>query len=331
MPSLRTTALLAAVAVATLALPLRAADADRFLHDDTDAVFSFNVRQFLDSPLVKKFNLDKMLAGDAAAQNVLKELGLDPLKDVRRITAAMGKGDASEVIVIEGDFDPAKLQAKAAEVAEKKKDNVKVHQTPAGAIYELSKLDELVKVPDQAQAAGVSLKDKPGFAVIPDKNHILITSSKAAAAGLLDRAAGKTQAALKNKELAGLMAKMDPTQTLAVVITGPATQTEKVRNVTGGVTFTDNLKVDLAIATPDTGSAKEIEDAIKEQLDTIKALAGAVVQQNQNLAPVVDILTGIKHAAQDKAVTIKTDIKGDVLEKLVQGVIKAAQQQNQQP
>jgi hypothetical protein len=85
------------------------------------------------------------------------------------------------------------------------------------------------------------------------------------------------------------------------------------------------------MATPDAGSAREIEEAIKEQMDTIKALAGAVTQQNQNLAPLMDILTGIKHGTQDKDVTVKTEIRGDVLEKLVQGLIKAAQQQNQQP
>ena len=334
MPSLRKTAWLVALAVGTVALPARparAADADRFLHDDTDAVISFNVRQFLDSPLVKKFGLDKMLAGDASAQKMLKDLGMDPLKDVRRIVSAMGKGDDNNVIIIEGDFDPAKLRAKAAEMAREKKDNVKVHETPGGNIYELSKIDDIVKLPDQAEAAGVSLKNKAAFAVIPDKSHILVTGSRAAAAGLLDRATGKTQGALKNRELTALMGKMDPTQTIAMVMTGAATQTEKIRNITGGVTFTDNVKLDMAMATPDAGSAREIEEAIKEQMDTIKALAGAVTQQNQNLAPLMDILTGIKHGTQDKDVTVKTEIRGDVLEKLVQGLIKAAQQQNQQP
>ena len=86
---------LTALAVALLALPARAADAEKYLPEDARAVISFNVRQFLDSPLIKKANLEKALASDEEAQKVLKDIGLDPLKDVDRLVIA-GAGKAEK-------------------------------------------------------------------------------------------------------------------------------------------------------------------------------------------------------------------------------------------
>src|SRR5215470_9034222 len=108
--------LAAALAVALTALPARAADAVKYLPDDTQAVVSFNVRQFLDSALVKKANLDKALERDAGAQNVLKDLGLKPLKDVERVLFARGASDEASAVIFQGTFDPAKLHAKAEAV-----------------------------------------------------------------------------------------------------------------------------------------------------------------------------------------------------------------------
>src|SRR5262245_31717976 len=58
---------------------------EKYLPDDADGVVTINVRALLDSELVKKVGLDKMLADNEEAQKSLKALGLDPLKDIERV------------------------------------------------------------------------------------------------------------------------------------------------------------------------------------------------------------------------------------------------------
>src|SRR5689334_9930370 len=94
MLSFRTRALTALALCLALTLPAIAADPartaapaggfEKSLPDAAEFVVSVNVPQFLDSELVKKVGLDKMLAGEGA-QKALKPLGLDPVKDIDRL------------------------------------------------------------------------------------------------------------------------------------------------------------------------------------------------------------------------------------------------------
>jgi hypothetical protein len=316
--------LAAALAVALTALPARAADAVKYLPDDTQAVVSLNVRQFLDSPLVKKANLDKALERDVEAQKVLKDLGLNPLKDVERVLFARGPSEEDSAIIFQGTFDPAKLHAKAEAALKEKKDYLKIHKGDNGTFYEVVKLDELIPVPPQAQGAGVNFKGKSVFVAIADKNDIVVSGSKAVAGEALDRAAGKKEGKLKSKDLAALVAKINPQQTLAVAVPGSVTQTEKIKSITGGLTVASDVQIDLAVAAADADAAKEIDDTIKEQLGMAQGIVGAIAAGNKALAPVADILDAIKPEAKDKAVLIKGTVKGATLEKLFKGLAEMA-------
>src|SRR4051794_6457376 len=82
------TAAALAVALAVCAAPARAADLDPYVPGDTTALLVINARQALDSPVVKKYALDKVQAAlkqSAEAQRLLTAAGVDPLKDVDRI------------------------------------------------------------------------------------------------------------------------------------------------------------------------------------------------------------------------------------------------------
>src|SRR5690348_15351621 len=101
--------------IAVVAAPVHAAELDKFLPDDTQVVASINVRQILDSGLAKKYEIakefEKALGQNEEATKVLKGLGLDPLKDITRITIAhTGKQDDKQVLAcIHGSFDLAKI------------------------------------------------------------------------------------------------------------------------------------------------------------------------------------------------------------------------------
>ena len=96
-----------------------AAEPDRLLPAETDVVMSMNVRQLVDSDIVKQYALGmlKQALDGNDAQKLLKELGLDPLKDIERIVVgASGKDetDLRTLLVVRGKFNPEQLY-KAAE------------------------------------------------------------------------------------------------------------------------------------------------------------------------------------------------------------------------
>ncbi len=187
MLSLRKLALSALVLSLLSALPALAAPApiegpagsfEKYLPDGADGVVNINVRQLLESGLVKKIGLDKLLANEDA-DKTLKTLGLDPLKDIERVIIANDKekGDDSYIIV-QGKFDLNKLRLAADLMAKEKKDVLKIHKMEHGKIYEVTKLEDLVKLPRQAAGAEDFLKDKSVFAVIADKGNIVLVGSK---------------------------------------------------------------------------------------------------------------------------------------------------------
>jgi hypothetical protein len=325
--------ILAAVALSlAVALPAVAADPkapaapgfEKYLPDGADSVITINVRQLLDSELVKKAGLDKTLAGEDA-QKSFKELGLDPLKDIERVVIASDKDKSDEpYFIIQGKFDPAKLSAAIEATGKEKKDHLKVHKTEYGKVYEVANLDEVIKLPPQAAGAGVNLKGRSAFAVIPDKGHVVLTGSKESAETVLAKGAGKKTTKLTNKELPALLAKINLKQSVAVALPSPD---DKVKSITGGITVTSDVKTRLTVAAADADAAKQVDTMIGEQLKMVQDIAGLVVLQQKELAPIVDILNDIKHEAKDSNVGISSDIKGETLQKLVKAVAELAAKQ----
>jgi len=332
MLSIRSRILAALALTLALALPAFAAPApldgpagnyEKYLPDAADGVINVNVRQFLDSELIKKAGLDKLLTGDES-QNTLKALGLDPLKDIDRVIISNDKASNDGYFIVQGKFDPEKLAAAAELAAKDKKEVLKIHKSEYGKVYEITKLDELVKVPPQAAGAGVNLKDKSFFGVIADKGNIVVVGTKESAETVLAKAAGKKTTKLTNKDLPGLIAKIDPKQTIAVAIPAPE---EKLKSVTGGITVTKDLKVDVTLTATDADAAKQLNETITMGLQQAQDIAGIIVLQQKELAPLVDILNGIKHDAKDSTIGITTDVKGETLEKLVKAVAEFAKKQ----
>src|SRR2546426_202195 len=82
---------LLAVVLLALAIPVPAAEVDKFLPDETEFVSVTNVKNFLDAPLIKKNALDKLkelLKGSDEATKVLESLGFDPFKDLTNVVSA---------------------------------------------------------------------------------------------------------------------------------------------------------------------------------------------------------------------------------------------------
>ena len=61
-------------------------------------------------------------------------------------------------------------------------------------------------------------------------------------------------------------------------------------------------------------SAKELGDAIKDNLNKGLGLLAILASDNKQLTPVVDLLKSIKTTSKDKIVTIKGELTADTIE-----------------
>ena len=97
----------------------RAAEPDKLLPAEADTVVSVNIKQILDTDIIKKYALEqiKQALDGQDAKKLLTEIGLDPLKDIDRVVVGAnikGPADIKYLMIVHGNFDPEKLY-KAAE------------------------------------------------------------------------------------------------------------------------------------------------------------------------------------------------------------------------
>src|SRR5581483_12018900 len=125
------------LAAALLGAPARASELDKYFPDGTFMVVSFNVKQLLDAPLVKG-DEKTFKKGMGEATKLLEGFGVDPTKDLDRVILAVGDQlkPQNVVLLLEGKFDPAKVQAKLKEMAQQKKNNLEVTSEGGATIYE---------------------------------------------------------------------------------------------------------------------------------------------------------------------------------------------------
>ena len=97
----------------------RAAEPDKLLPAEADTVVSVNIKQILDTDIIKKYALEqlKQALDGQDAKKLLTEIGLDPLKDIDRVVVGANfksPADIKYLMIVHGNFDPDRLY-KAAE------------------------------------------------------------------------------------------------------------------------------------------------------------------------------------------------------------------------
>jgi hypothetical protein len=321
MARIRTSWLSGFLLLALTAAPSRAADLDKYLPADTETIMTFNVKQLLDSAVVKKFGVleqaKEALKNMDEVGEVLKDLGFDPFKDLDQIIVAGPGGNEKDkgLIIVHGKFDVDKFKKKAEEAAKDHADTIKVHKSGANQIYE-------VKVPgDQDVTLFVTLASKDTILASPGKDYVV---------DALKLEGKKENAGLKNKQIQGLIEKMDTKQTLSIAMIGEAfakaelpdelkaakATLAKIDAVSGGITVSDEVALDIGITTKTADDAKEMSKSINDGLNQILVVMGLAVGNEPGLASVMDFLKTIKAVPKDKSVFIKARIDADAIDKL---------------
>jgi hypothetical protein len=316
----------AAVAIlltALAAVPGRAADLDPYLPEDTETVINLNVRQILDSPLIKKHALEaaqEALRGNDHIQDILKDLGFDPFKDLDRVLIAAPGGTDKDrgLVIVRGRFDLDKFKAKAEETAKSDAEHLKIQKVLGGKylLYE-------VNTPDLDTPLFVALAGKETVLVSPGKDYVIDALKKT----------GKTdKVALKNKDFQALLEKLDDRQSLSMAaIKTPAVRdavnglpgdvkdmVDKIQAVGGGVTISDEVRMEIVVTTKNTSDAKELRDSADAGLKLVLAGLSAFTTNQKNPQPGVDFLLefakSLRVSNKGQAVILKGRINSDFIE-----------------
>jgi hypothetical protein len=313
---------LAVLVALLLAAPMcRADDLDPYLPEDTESVLNINVRQLLDSELVKKHLLEvaqEALRGNDQVQDVLKDLGFDPFKDLDRIVVAAPVTTEKDrgLVILHGRLDVAKFRAKAEQVAKDESDNLKIHKILGGKhlLYE-------VNLPD---------RDEPFFVAIPGSDTLLLSPGKDYVVEALKKSGKKTQAKLKNEKFQALLEKVDARQSLSLAAVANKdiakaiektpgdikNMLEKIQALAGSLTISDEIKLELAVTTGNTKDAKELGDSAKSGLNLILGFAAAITQNGDNPGAelIVEAIKSLRVTNKAEVVFIKGRISSDLIE-----------------
>jgi hypothetical protein len=325
IPTLVAPALGSALAVLLLTAPGRAAEVDKLLPNDTEVVFSVNVRQILDSPLGKKLPLDQAkeaLKAQDDAHQVLKELGFDPFTDLDSITAAVSSGGDTDkgLLIVRGKFDLEKFRAKAEAVAKDMPDTLKIQKKPNGSggtttVYEVNNV-----VPG-SQTMYVALLNKNTLVASAGIDYVLDAA---------DKDAGRKKTALKNKEVQALLGRVDTTQSIWAVVLGSTLEdsplgkggdtkdiVEKVQDVFAGVAIDKDIVATLTVTAKKADDAKKIEEALNDGLDQARGFLAILANSQKEAKPLLNLLRNIKPTVKDKTVTIEIKVAGEMIEKAI--------------
>lgn len=311
--------LLALVAVAS---PLRAAELDPYLPADTETYVSVNLRQILDSSVVKKQLLPtvkELLGGTDEFKDFFKDLGIDPFKNLNRLVIATPSGGESDrgLFILHGAFDPDKIKKKLDALAKDNDNTVKVHKAPLGGgvthvIYE-------VAIPTSDTKLFVAAASKTTVLASPGKDYII---------DALKQVKAKKKPVLKSKTFQALLEKMDTKQAISLAVPGKtlssalgsdtlpkfiANVLDDIDAIGGGITVGTEIKMDLALASKNEKAAGSAKKTLETGLQLAVTGLTLLDSEKKEMKLMLEVLKNIKVSGKGKVVSMSAKITADVL------------------
>jgi hypothetical protein len=314
---------LALTFVAGLPLCGKAAAREHYLPEDSEIVVNINVKQMLAAPFVKDNNFvdearEALKHGPAAS--ILKDIDFDPLKDLDRIViaapAAAKEADRG-LAILHGHFNTTKLRAKAEELSKSEHVRLKIVKVPDGkggdaVIYQFT-------LPDNSTSLFATIIDEKTILASPGKDYIVDAI----------RTTGGKPAPLKSKGLEALLDKMEERQSISVAAVSEAVKSligndvsglENLTALSGGLTLSELVKVEIGISTKEADEAKEIHNSLSNQLKLgVVALAGLTAADNTNpgFAVLYEVVKSIDISVKEKTVLIEGKIDPEKIQKIL--------------
>jgi WD40 repeat protein len=293
--------------------PARTPGPERYLPGDTSLVVSFNVRQFLGSELAQRYALQPLRQAMAGpeAQRVLKDLGLDPLRDVTRVTVAVGAGGPEKpLILVRGMFDRREFEARAFDFARENPERLRAVREADGPVY------EVVNAGQPGQSLFVATLDADTVAASPDRAAVLQARSQGHRKGVsLGRVMQDLIAAADDRTSLWLAATP---QALAEKMPLPNPQVrqeiEKVAAVTGSVNVTGDVRLDIVLTASTDDAARDLSRKLEEGLTQVKGALPLLLGQQEEMKPVIDLVNSLKLSTKDKTITLQGGLSASEIE-----------------
>ncbi len=337
--SLRVAVLSVAIAVASVC-PAPAGDFEKYLPADTSGVVTIDVAQVVASKPFDK-HLRKPaegLLGHEKVAPVLKLAGVDPLKDVTRVTFAFAPSlMQSEVlpggvaitkggfhIVVNGRFDAKKVHTLVEKLAA---DGIGIegHKIAGRLMYEFSLNLGLGRLGQGDQV----------FAVVADPSTVVLTSLRPLAEDALKIAAEKD--ASVPKDVRPLVAALDAKSSVAwafssQMATSHSTSTTQIggqppvikltrrtfgddgiTSVAGGLTVGDKLTLAVRIKVARPEATKALLEALQRGQETLGKEFGRMAEMEKGLVPVLEAIKGVTFGAVENDVTVSGELDADAI------------------
>ncbi len=313
--------------MACLPSSARAVD-PKYLPGDTEVVVTINLQQMLKSEVAQQYKqlvdqgkgfLEAQIQNNPAAK-YLEKSGFDLFRDLHGVTVASNGSKDLEggALIIEGKFNPEKLQATAEEIARENPDVLKISKIGGARVFEITPPGEkrayaallndsiLVASPSQDTVkeiiAGMQRKQlKENF-----KSLLQTTSSKqsfsfaatgAALAKLIENAPVPNADAA-----AGMLQALD--------------------GISAAVTLTKDVQFQLGVNAKDDETAKKTVAAGNFGLLTIRTLAAQKAKEDEKLQPLVDVSKTLRITSEGNNIVLRGEISVENLEKLIKALPK---------
>lgn len=288
-----------------VALPVRAVDADPLTPTDADVIVSVNLKQILDSALIKKYAL-KALQGQLQtpeAQKFLTATGIDPLKDLDSVALVItGTASPRWLMVVRGKFDGEKFAAAATEEA-KQDPNLKVLKEGGLTLFQMN---------SKAQTAYSTVANRGVILVSNDKEHLLQSAKNVGPvrpSAELKTALGK----IGGKESIWLAALVTEERKKAMQNNPQTAQfANKLQSVTGSFNLTDDATLAIQVHTADAKAAEQLKMVVEQLKPFLQLLAAG----NEQAAPLVkELVDALKVDTKQNSVTIDLKVTEELLKK----------------
>ena len=300
--------------------PAKAA-VDPYTPPDTNIYVAIDLRQAFDSDFFKENVLEtvrEVLGQFSEAETVLKDLGLNPFKDIDRVVLASpaAKENDRGLIIAHGRFDTAKFKSRADKLKKAKDESVTIHTVPlgGGATHEVYE----VALPGQEVGLFVTLLDGKTLLASPGKDYVV---------DALKTARDKKKSELKNKDLAALISRWEVSkQALTIALPGTALAgleipgfedaLKDVEAVGGGLTIGKELKLDLAVSGKTEENARVIRSMMERGVKLATAGLALVGDDNKELGLLYEVVKSIKVIGKGKVVGVSARITAETLQDL---------------
>lgn len=297
--------------------PLRAAEIDKLLPANSEGAIFINIRQIVESDLVKKYALEQIkqaLAG-ADAQRVLETFGLDPLKDLDRIIIGGSGDDPSNsqfLVIIRGRFDPDKLFAGAQQAAKREPDRISIVKDGNSQLVKI----EAENMPN------------PIYGTLIDQGTFVFGSTKNM---VLDAVAGGSKQRIK-PELAALITQVDEKASISAValidgklgnapipgLNDPAIQQnlEKTQNLILTVNITKDIRLELSLGMKDADAADDMGKLVEQGIQQAKAFL-PLLGGDPKMKPLMELGRSLTSNVKNKQVIVSAKLTGEAIGQMI--------------